>query len=174
MGGKLLKIAQSKCFAQILLLLILLVMGVVLSFLSPYFLTWSNFYNILDQTSVDIILAIGMVFVIASGGIDLSIGSVLAYSGIMMAFAMKAGIPVPLAVSLGIFAGVVIGLCSGLLISCLRLNPLVTTSSAFTSPARLSAGSFSPPQPISVNRHKTNNKPNSSKPFFFISFLLLP
>jgi ribose transport system permease protein len=127
MGGKLLKIAQSKCFAQILLLLILLVMGVVLSFLSPYFLTWSNFYNILDQTSVDIILAIGMVFVIASGGIDLSIGSVLAYSGIMMAFAMKAGIPVPWAVALGIFAGVVIGLCSGLLISCLRLNPLVTT-----------------------------------------------
>ncbi|MGB4504873.1 MAG: ABC transporter permease [Syntrophaceticus sp.] len=108
-------------------MLILLVMGVVLSFLSPYFLTWSNLYNILDQTSVDIVLAIGMVFVIASGGIDLSIGSVLAYSGIMMAFAMKAGIPVPWAVALGIFAGVVIGLCSGLLISCLRLNPLVTT-----------------------------------------------
>jgi ribose transport system permease protein len=127
MGGQLLKIAQSKHFSQILLLLILLVMGIVLSFLSPYFLTWSNFYNILDQTSVDIILAVGMVFVIASGGIDLSIGSVLAYSGIMMAFAMKAGIPVPWAVALGIFAGVVIGLCSGLLISCLRLNPLVTT-----------------------------------------------
>jgi ribose transport system permease protein len=65
--------------------------------------------------------------VIASGGIDLSIGSVLAYSGIMMAFAMKAGIPVPLAVTLGIFAGVIIGLCSGLLISRLRLNSLVTT-----------------------------------------------
>jgi ribose/xylose/arabinose/galactoside ABC-type transport system permease subunit len=76
MGRKLLKIAQSKHFSQILLLLILLVMGVVLSFLSPYFLTWNNFYNILDQTSVDIILAIGMAFVIASGGIDLSIGSV--------------------------------------------------------------------------------------------------
>ncbi len=127
MGRTLIKIAQSKHFPQILLLLILLVMGVVLSFLSPYFLTWSNFYNILDQTSVDIILAIGMAFVIASGGIDLSIGSVLAYSGIIMAFAMKAGIPVPLAVALGILAGVIIGLCSGLLISRLRLNPLVTT-----------------------------------------------
>ena len=126
MGRTLIKIAQSKHFPQILLLLILLVMGVVLSFLSPYFLTWSNFYNILDQTSVDIILAIGMAFVIASGGIDLSIGSVLAYSGIIMAFAMKAGIPVPLAVALGILAGVIIGLCSGLLISRL-LNPLVTT-----------------------------------------------
>jgi ribose transport system permease protein len=127
MGRKLLKIAQSKHFSQILLLLILLVMGIVLSFLSPYFLTWSNFYNILDQTSVDIILAIGMAFVISSGGIDLSIGSVLAYSGIMMAFAMKAGIPVPLAVALGILAGMFIGLCNGLLISRLHLNPLVTT-----------------------------------------------
>ena len=127
MERKLLKTLQSKHFSQILLLLILLVMGIVLSFLSPYFLTWSNFYNILDQTSVDIILAIGMAFVISSGGIDLSIGSVLAYSGIMMAFAMKAGIPVPLAVALGILAGMFIGLCNGLLISRLHLNPLVTT-----------------------------------------------
>ncbi|MDD2555218.1 MAG: ABC transporter permease [Syntrophaceticus sp.] len=127
MERKLLRTLQSKHFSQILLLLILLVMGIVLSFLSPYFLTWSNFYNILDQTSVDIILAIGMAFVISSGGIDLSIGSVLAYSGIMMAFAMKAGIPVPLAVALGILAGMFIGLCNGLLISRLHLNPLVTT-----------------------------------------------
>ena len=63
-----------------------------------------------------------MAFVIASGGIDLSIGSVLAYSSIIW-LCHEGEIPVPLAVALGILAGVIIGLCSGLLISRLRLNP---------------------------------------------------
>jgi len=127
MEHKLLKITQGKYFSQILLLLILLVMGTILSFASPYFLSWSNFYNIFDQTSVDIVLALGMVFVICSGGIDLSIGSVLAFSGIIMAFAMKAGLSVPVAILLGVPAGVAMGFCSGLLISYLHLNPLVIT-----------------------------------------------
>lgn len=147
MGQKFLKITRGKYFSQILLLLILLVMSIILSFASPYFLTWRNFYNIFDQTSVDIILALGMVFVICSGGIDLSIGSVLAFSGIIMAFAMKAGLSVPFAIALGILAGLAIGLCSGLLISYLHLNPLVITL-GFMSIARGLALIFTKSSPI--------------------------
>ncbi|OPX85867.1 MAG: Ribose transport system permease protein RbsC [Pelotomaculum sp. PtaB.Bin104] len=117
----------SKHFSQILLTAVLLILCITLSFKTPYFLTWANFYNIFDQTSVDIILALGMAFVISSGGIDLSIGSTMALSGIIMAFAMETGMPVWASLALGLPVGIIIGACNGLLISRLNLSPLVIT-----------------------------------------------
>ncbi|TEB09237.1 ABC transporter permease [Pelotomaculum propionicicum] len=117
----------TKNFAQLLLTLVLLILCIVLACKTSYFFTWANCYNILDQSSVDIILALGMVFVISSGGIDLSIGSTMAFSGIIMAFAMKSGIPVWGSLALGLPVGILMGACSGLLISGLSLSPLVIT-----------------------------------------------
>ncbi|MDD4238865.1 MAG: ABC transporter permease [Desulfotomaculaceae bacterium] len=127
MEEKTLKHFISKYYSQLLLTAVLLILGIVLSCKTPYFLTWANCYNILDQTSIDIILALGMVFVISSAGIDLSIGSTMAFSGIIMAFAMKAGIPVWGSLALGLPIGILMGACIGLLVSGLNLNPLVIT-----------------------------------------------
>src|SRR5699024_6337128 len=83
---------------RILLIFILLAMVIVLSIVSSYFLTLGNIKNILDQTSLYIILSVGMTFVISSGGIDLSVGSVIALSSVASAFAMKAGLNVGISI----------------------------------------------------------------------------
>lgn len=94
---------------------------VVLSFANKYFLTQGNISNILLQTSINGVLAFGMTFVIITGGIDLSVGSVLALAGIVSASfattspqATVAGGPYPVFVALGV--GVLIGVASGAII----------------------------------------------------------
>src|SRR5262245_10602859 len=80
-------------------LLVLAILIVVLSVLSPYFLSVSNFLNILLATSVIGVLGFGATFVIAAGGIDLSLGSVLALSGVVGALAVNSvGLPWPVAI----------------------------------------------------------------------------
>ena len=64
---------QNKYFPQILLTAVLLLLILILSTTSEYFLSWKNFRNILDQCAVYLILSIGMTFVIAGGGVDLSV-----------------------------------------------------------------------------------------------------
>ncbi|RQD77604.1 MAG: ABC transporter permease [Candidatus Syntrophonatronum acetioxidans] len=117
----------EKYFSQILLSILLLAIIVGLSSVSPFFLTWNNFRNILDHTSLHIVLALGMTFVICTGGIDLSIGSVSALSGVCMAVAMHAGLPVPQSIFIGIVAGMLIGLVNGTIISLLEINPFIIT-----------------------------------------------
>jgi ribose transport system permease protein len=124
-----------KYFTQILLVVILCILCIVLSFKTPYFLTWVNIYNILDQTSMDIILALGMVFVMSAGGIDLSIGSTMALAAVIAAFAMQAGIPVPLSFLIGMSIGLAVGLANGFLIASMHLSPLIITL-GFQSVAR--------------------------------------
>ena len=76
---------------------------------TPHFLTVSNLLNVLEQTAINAIVAVGMTFVIISGGIDLSVGSVLALSGIALGSALQAGIPVPVAIALALGAGLACG-----------------------------------------------------------------
>ena len=64
--------------------LALLGLIIILSFLSPAFLSVNNFFNIIQQSSINLIIAMGMTVVIISGGIDLSVGSVLALVGVTM------------------------------------------------------------------------------------------
>ncbi|MDD3941736.1 MAG: ribose ABC transporter permease, partial [Sphaerochaetaceae bacterium] len=71
------------------ILIVFLLICVVLSFLSPYFFTTNNILNIIRQTSIYGIIAVGMTFVILTGGIDLSVGSILALSGAIAAGMMK-------------------------------------------------------------------------------------
>jgi ribose/xylose/arabinose/galactoside ABC-type transport system permease subunit len=107
--------------------LTLVVISLFFGVVSPYYFTFYNFLNILNHTTITLILAIGMVFVIASGGIDLSVGSTLGFSGVVTALALKAEAPVILAVLAGLGTGALIGIVNGLIIAKFRLQPFIVT-----------------------------------------------
>jgi ribose/xylose/arabinose/galactoside ABC-type transport system permease subunit len=109
------------------LLAFLIALAVIFTVRSPYFLTGENVTNILIQSSVPVIASVGMTLVIATAGIDLSIGSILALSGIIMAWAMKAGLGVLAGVGLGVFCGAAMGLVNGIVIARLHISPFIVT-----------------------------------------------
>lgn len=94
---------------------------------TPHFLTVSNLPNVLEQTAINAIVAVGMTYVIISGGIDLSVGSVLAVSGIALAMALEAGVPMPLGIAVAFAVGLACGLTNGLLVAVGRLPPFIAT-----------------------------------------------
>lgn len=114
-------------FQRIGLLGFLILMSLFFSAMSPYFATWENAANILVQSAVLMIAGTGMTLVIATAGIDLSIGSILALSGIVMAAVMKAGLGVCLGVSLGVLAGALMGFVNGVGIARLGISPFIIT-----------------------------------------------
>jgi ribose transport system permease protein len=103
-----------------------LVIAIALSILSPYFLRTANLLNLLDQSVVVGIVAIGMTFVILTGGIDLSVGSVAGLTGVVLGLSLH-HFPIPISVGLAILAGAGIGLFSGLLIAYFDLAAFVIT-----------------------------------------------
>lgn len=108
-------------------LLGLLLLCTVIAFLSPFFLTWANLLNVLQQTSINAIIAVGMTFVIITAGIDLSVGAILAFAGVLLAQSLQAGWPLPLALLAGILSGIVLGGLNGVLITCGKLPPFIAT-----------------------------------------------
>ena len=105
----------------------LLTLCLVLWAATPHFLTVSNLLNVLEQTALNAVVAVGMTFVIISGGIDLSVGSVLALAGICLALALEAGVPAPAALAIALVVGGACGLANGLLITLGRLPPFIAT-----------------------------------------------
>jgi len=105
----------------------LLALCVVLWAATPHFLTVSNLLNVLEQTSINAIVAVGMTFVIISGGIDLSVGSVLALAGIALASGLASGVPAPASMALALATGTACGLVNGTLITFGRLPPFIAT-----------------------------------------------
>ena len=77
---------------------------------TPYFLTVSNLLNVAQQTVINAVIAVGMTMVIISAGIDLSVGSILAFAGVVLAQALHAGWPLPLAILAGVAVGAACGL----------------------------------------------------------------
>ncbi|MHA6799484.1 ABC transporter permease/substrate-binding protein [Bounagaea algeriensis] len=106
----------------------LAVLVLLLALLSPDFLTANNLLNVGVQASVTAVLAFGMTFVIVSGGIDLSVGSVAGLAGIATGWAVStAGLPLLLAIVIGLAAGTGAGLLSGVLITVGRVPPFIAT-----------------------------------------------
>jgi ribose transport system permease protein len=103
-----------------------LVIAIALSILSPYFLRTANLLNLLDQSVVVGIVAIGMTFVILTGGIDLSVGSVAGLTGVVLGLSLR-HFPISVSVGLAVFAGAGIGLFSGFLIAYFDLAAFVIT-----------------------------------------------
>lgn len=108
-----------------LLTLLLLVFG--FSIMSPAFFSVNNALTVLLQTSLIGLLSIGMTMVIITGGIDLSVGSVLALSGVVSGMAVKAGMPVAPGMGLGVLVGAACGAFNGFVITRMRITPFVAT-----------------------------------------------
>lgn len=110
----------------------LIVVFIFLSFASPVFLTTDNLINIIEQNAVTAAIALGMTFVIITAGIDLSVGSTAAMTGVVGVELVAHGWHWPLAMFIAILAGGVVGLVNGLLISVTNLNPFITTLGMMT------------------------------------------
>jgi ribose transport system permease protein len=105
---------------------------VVLSFTADNFLTVNNLLNVFRQVSINALIAFGMTFVILTGGIDLSVGSILALSSALTAGMMGSGMDTWLAVILGLGAGALMGAINGLFIAKGRLAPFIVTLATMT------------------------------------------
>lgn len=134
------RLAISKYQSLIILLGLMILFGL----LSPRFFTVANIWTILRQTAVNLCIAVGMTFVIIAGGIDLSVGSILGFSGAVTAKLIKHGlILTPLGVVLqfgiigasiiGLFVGIMIGLLNGVIINLLNVPPFVATLGTMTA-----------------------------------------
>lgn len=109
------------------LIVALVVLFVGLAIWSPFFLGSTNLLNIGKAVAIVGIVAVGETIVIISGGFDLSIGSVMAASGMTAAILVGWGVPLPAAFAASLLLGVVVGLVNGAIISYARINPLITT-----------------------------------------------
>jgi ribose transport system permease protein len=116
--------------------------------LTPHFLTVANALNVMEQTAINAIVAVGMTYVIIAGGIDLSVGSIVAFSGVTLAAVLKAEWPAALAIAVGIAVGAASGLVNGVVISIGRLPPFIMTL-GMMSVARGAALLFTDGRPIS-------------------------
>ncbi|MDA3958254.1 ribose ABC transporter permease [Oceanispirochaeta sp.] len=106
----------------------LFVLGTVMTIMSPVFLTSGNLINIMRQVSTNGMLAMAMTFVILTGGIDLSVGSVMAFTGTFAAGLIAiSGLPVSLAVGIALLSGVLIGSINGLIIASTGIAPFIVT-----------------------------------------------
>jgi ribose transport system permease protein len=99
----------------------------VLSLVTDSFFTANNLSNVLRQNAFPAIIAAGMTFVILTGGIDLSVGSVVALSGVLCADAMVQGWGIPAGIALGVSVGVLAGLINGLVVTRIGVPPFVVT-----------------------------------------------
>jgi len=112
---------------NLVILGILLVITVTLSFLSPEFLTYTNLSNVARQVAVVMITGAAVTLLMISGKLDLSVGSILALSGVLSAQFAYMGLPLPLAILLATIAGGIIGLLNGFMVTKLKITPVIAT-----------------------------------------------
>jgi ribose transport system permease protein len=126
----------------------LMVLCLVLTIASPHFLTVSNLLNVAQQTSINAIIAAGMTFVILSAGIDLSVGSIVAFTGVVLGSLVTRGFPLPVCIVGALALGLGCGFLNGALISFGRLPPFIATL-GMMSVARGGALLYTQGRPIS-------------------------
>lgn len=107
--------------------LALLGFSALFAFLSPHFWSLGNLRSIAEQSSINLIAAVGMTFVVASAGIDLSSGAVVALSGVVMALSLREGWGMGVTIGLGLGTGALIGLANALLVVRARITPFMAT-----------------------------------------------
>jgi ribose transport system permease protein len=123
---------RGKLLQQIGSLIGLVLIVVVISILNPSFLAPSNLFNILRQVSINALIAFGMTFVILTGGIDLSVGSILALSSAIVAGMLAGGTDAFLAMGAGILSGLVMGIINGVIIARGKIAPFIATLATMT------------------------------------------
>src|ERR1700704_4088467 len=108
---------------RLLPFLSLIILFVALAIASPHFLTSTNLSSVVRQTAVINIMALGMTMIIITGGIDLSVGAILAMGGLLGTMAMEKGLSIPA----GILTGLACGFANGIMITSLRIEPFIVT-----------------------------------------------
>lgn len=121
------KIDVSRILRSYGILIAFVLISAVMTLLSPVFLTVTNILNIVRQSSIYGIMAVGMTFVILTGGIDLSVGSILAIAGAIAAGSVRAGMGLEVAILAALAVGLGFGLVNGLLITAGRITSFVVT-----------------------------------------------
>ena len=118
---------KFKNVRELSILVIIIAFSFILKFLTPYFLTYDNLKTVAIGLSADGIIAIGMTIALISGGFDLSVGSVMALSGVTTATLYAGGFNIWLAVLIGLLISALCGLVNGYFIGKIGLNPFITT-----------------------------------------------
>ncbi|EIQ82327.1 UNVERIFIED_CONTAM: ribose ABC transporter permease [Streptococcus canis] len=121
-----------KYMSELTTLVALVGLMIVITLINPNFLTTNNLLNLLLQVTANGFIAFGMTFVILTGGIDLSVGSILALSSALSAGFIASGVPVPLAILLAILMGGLFGMLNGFFISHGKLAPFIVTLATMT------------------------------------------
>ncbi len=105
------------------------IIGTIVSIMSPVFLTTDNVLSVGRQISTNAVIALGMAFVIILGGIDLSVGAVVAFSGTLCVGLINNGVPIPAAIVIGMLFGTAVGFVNGLVIAKTGMAPFIVTMS---------------------------------------------
>ena len=129
-NNKIYKTLNRGSESNLIIILIVLILGLWL--LNPKFLSVINVTNLLRQTAIIGVLAIGMTFVILAGGIDLSVGSVLAFSSVIASKLMVSGLPIWLSILIALLSGSLIGAIMGLLIHYGKVPAFIATLGGMT------------------------------------------
>ena len=133
------------------------VLCILMSFISPVFLTEKNIMNVLRQISTNLYLALAMTMIIILGGIDLSVGSIIGLSGVVTVGLIATNhLPVPAAVIIGILVGVLVGGFNGLVVAKTAIPPFIVTLATMNI-ARGAAYIYTGGQPIRVMSDDFNN-----------------
>lgn len=114
-------------FQKLVPFLGLFILVLIVSILNPSFLEPLNILNLLRQVAINALIAFGMTFIILTGGIDLSVGAILALSSALVAGMIVSGIDPILAVIIGCVIGAVLGMINGLLITKGKMAPFIAT-----------------------------------------------
>ena len=119
---------RSDAIQRVLAFSALIVLAIGFSLASPYFRTFDNLVGILLATAVNGVLALGVTFVIITGGIDLSVGTVMTFSAVMTGVLITNWhLPIPVGILGGVLAGTTAGLINGLMISRMKIPPFIAT-----------------------------------------------
>ncbi|MBX3085757.1 MAG: ABC transporter permease [Anaerolineae bacterium] len=112
---------------EMTLVILILVVGIILQLITGRFFTFANLNAIALGFSTSAIMVLGMTAALVSGGFDLAVGSVFALGGVVVAEMLRNGLPIPVAMLIGVGVGVLTGFVNGLLITKVQINPFITT-----------------------------------------------
>ena len=121
-----------KYMSELTTVIALIILMAVITIINSNFLTANNLLNLLLQVTSNALIAFEMTFVILTGGIDLSVGSILALSSALTAGLLGSGMPVTLAILISLILGCILGMMNGLLISYGKLAPFIVTLATMT------------------------------------------
>lgn len=133
MGAVIMKKSKLKEYSYTFILLgVLLVVIFIMAIMSPYFFSWKNCRNILNQSAIYLVLSIGMTFVICAGQIDLSVGAIIGFSGVCMGLLLNQGVSPIWAILIELLIGVIVGIVNGIFVAYGKINSFIVTLGMMT------------------------------------------